>query len=154
MAHAIPRAALAARGGHCLFYNSVRYPRHMPFSGNAPSPSLGGRSSGLIKYELRSCSPFSLAASPYVFTHFLFAIFLYSILGQFTRNYTQTVKRAADNKRRYAPGWVHSTCLLRGVPKGAAPHLAHDFAEQSVVCYTLCRRCPENTVAAGEGKGI
>ena len=76
------------------------------------------------------------------------------LLGQFTRNYTQTVKRAADNKRRYAPGWVHSTCLLRGFPKGAAPHLAHDFAEQSVVCYTLCRRCPENTVAAGEGKGI
>ena len=79
---------------------------------------------------------------------------LYQELGQFTRNYTQTVKRAADNKRRYAPGWVHSTCLLRGFPKGAAPHLAHDFAEQSVVCYTLCRRCPENTVAAGEGKGI
>ena len=78
----------------------------------------------------------------------------YRFLGQFTRNYTQTVKRAADNKRRYAPGWVHSTCLLRGFPKGAAPHLAHDFAEQSVVCYTLCRRCPENTVAAGEGKGI
>ena len=80
--------------------------------------------------------------------------YLYFTLGQFTRNYTQTVKRAADNKRRYAPGWVHSTCLLRGFPKGAAPHLAHDFAEQSVVCYTLCRRCPENTVAAGEGKGI
>lgn len=79
---------------------------------------------------------------------------LVTALGQFTRNYTQTVKRAADNKRRYAPGWVHSTCLLRGFPKGAAPHLAHDFAEQSVVCYTLCRRCPENTVAAGEGKGI
>ena len=79
---------------------------------------------------------------------------LFIRLGQFTRNYTQTVKRAADNKRRYAPGWVHSTCLLRGFPKGAAPHLAHDFAEQSVVCYTLCRRCPENTVAAGEGKGI
>ena len=80
--------------------------------------------------------------------------FLVLSLGQFTRNYTQTVKRAADNKRRYAPGWVHSTCLLRGFPKGAAPHWAHDFAEQSVVCYTLCRRCPENTVAAGEGKGI
>ena len=80
--------------------------------------------------------------------------FKFKPLGQFTRNYTQTVKRAADNKRRYAPGWVHSTCLLRGFPKGAAPHLAHDFAEQSVVCYTLCRRCPENTVAAGEGKGI
>ena len=82
------------------------------------------------------------------------ASFFMGDLGQFTRNYTQTVKRAADNKRRYAPGWVHSTCLLRGFPKGAAPHLAHDFAEQSVVCYTLCRRCPENTVAAGEGKGI
>ena len=36
--------------------------------------------------------------------------YLEAILGQFTRNYTQTVKRAADNKRRYAPGWVHSTC--------------------------------------------
>ncbi len=85
---------------------------------------------------------------------FLIGNYVALYLGQFTRNYTQTVKRAADNKRRYAPGWVHSTCLLRGFPKGAAPHLAHDFAEQSVVCYTLCRRCPENTVAAGEGKGI
>ena len=34
------------------------------------------------------------------------------------------------------------------------PLLAHDFAKQSVVCYTLCRRCRENAVAAGEGKGI
>ncbi len=75
-------------------------------------------------------------------------------LGQFTRNYMQTVKRAADNKRRYAPGKGHSVCLLWGYPKGAAPHLAHDFAKQSVVCYTLCRRCRENAVAAGEGKGI
>ena len=32
--------------------------------------------------------------------------------------------------------------------------MAHDFATQSVVCYTLCRRCRENAVAAGEGKGI
>ena len=77
-----------------------------------------------------------------------------SLFRSVYKEHTQTVKRAADNKRRYAPGWVHSTCLLRGFPKGAAPHLAHDFAEQSVVCYTLCRRCPENTVAAGEGKGI
>ena len=73
---------------------------------------------------------------------------------QFTRNYTQTAKRAADNKRRYAPGKGHSACLLWGYPKGAAPHLAHDFAKHSVVCYTLCRRCCENVVAAGEGKGI
>ena len=43
--------------------------------------------------------------------------------------------------------------FLVGVSKGACP-LAHYFAQQSVVCYTLCRRCPENTVAAGEGKGI
>ena len=44
--------------------------------------------------------------------------------------------------------------FLWGFPKGATPHLAHDFAKQSVVCYTLCRRCRENVVAAGEGKGI
>ena len=75
------------------------------------------------------------------------------LLGQFTRNYTQTVKRAADNKRRYAPGWVHSTCLLRGFPKGAAPHLAHDFAEQSVVCYTLCRRCRFECLCRRGGQG-
>ena len=77
-----------------------------------------------------------------------------ALLGQFTRNYTQTEKRAADNKRRYAPeeGSIPPV-LLSGVSKGACP-LAHDFAEQSVVCYTLCRRCRENAVAAGEGKGI
>ena len=38
--------------------------------------------------------------------------YYYEGLGQFTRNYTQTVKRAADNKRRYAPGWVHSLSLI------------------------------------------
>ena len=84
----------------------------------------------------------------------LTAEYLNARLGQFTRNYMQTVKRAADNKRRYAPGKGHSVCLLWGYPKGAAPYLAHDFAKQSVVCYTLCRRCRENAVAAGEGKGI
>ena len=41
------------------------------------------------------------------------------MLGQFTRDYTQTVKRAADNKRRYAPGKGHSAVLLWGYPKGA-----------------------------------
>jgi len=50
------------------------------------------------------------------------------LLGQFTRNYTQTVKRAADNKRRYAPGEGSiPPVLLSGVSKGACP-LAHDFA--------------------------
>ena len=49
-------------------------------------------------------------------------------LGQFTRNYTQTVKRVADNKRRYAPGEGSiPPVLLSGVSKGACP-LAHDFA--------------------------
>ena len=50
------------------------------------------------------------------------------MLGQFTRNYTQTVKRAADNKRRYAPGEGSiPPVLLSGVSKGVPP-LAHDFA--------------------------
>lgn len=44
---------------------------------------------------------------------------LISILGQFTRNYTQTVKRTADNKRRYAPGEGSiPPVLLSGVSKG------------------------------------
>ena len=33
-------------------------------------------------------------------------------------------------------------------------HLGTRLCSQSVVCYTLCRRCRENAVAAGEGKGI
>ena len=54
--------------------------------------------------------------------------FLDNNLGQFTRNYTQTVKRAADNKRRYAPGEGSiPPVLLSGVSKGVPP-LAHDFA--------------------------
>ena len=56
--------------------------------------------------------------------------FLNRYLGQFTRNYTQTVKRAADNKRRYAPGEGSiPPVLLSGVSKGACP-LAHDFARK------------------------
>ena len=40
----------------------------------------------------------------------------------------QTVKRAADNKRRYAPGEGSiPPVLLSGVSKGVPP-LAHDFA--------------------------
>lgn len=54
--------------------------------------------------------------------------YLKIVLGQFTRNYTQTVKRAADNKRRYAPGEGSiPPVLLSGVSKGVPP-LAHDFA--------------------------
>ena len=54
--------------------------------------------------------------------------YLYAALGQFTRNYTQTVKRAADNKTGGMlpfPGAYRR--LLSGVSKEACP-LAHDFA--------------------------
>ena len=89
----------------------------------------------------------------------LIAVFfaLYDILGQFTRNYTQTVKRAADNKLRlntkHRKSARCSACFVvcgfqRGFPFGTR------LCSQSVVCYTLCRRCRENTVAAGEGKGV
>ena len=55
-------------------------------------------------------------------------VLLVIALGQFTRDYTQTVKRAADNKRRYAPGeGCIPPVLLSGVSKGVPP-LAHDFA--------------------------
>ena len=49
---------------------------------------------------------------------------------------------------------AHTAFSCGGFQRGQRPHLAHDFAKQSVVCYTLCRRCRENEVAAGEGKGI
>ena len=63
------------------------------------------------------------------------------------------MKRAADNKRRYAPGKGSIPPFVvwgfqRGSPFGTR------LCSQSVVCYTLCRRCCENAVAAGEGKGI
>ena len=67
---------------------------------------------------------------------------------------TDTAGGLDNKKRRYAPrGGVAYRLFLWGVPKGGTPpHLAHDFAKQSVVCYTLCRRCRENAVAAGEGR--
>ena len=34
------------------------------------------------------------------------------------------------------------------------PLQEHTTFRESLVCYTLCRRCCENAVAAGEGKGI
>ena len=78
-------------------------------------------------------------------------------LGQFTRNYTQTTKRAADNKlrlnTRHRKSARCSACFVvrgfqRGFPFGTR------LCSQSVVCYTLCRRCCKNEVAAGSGKGI
>ena len=69
----------------------------------------------------------------------------------------QTVKRAADNKLRlntkHRKSARYSACfVLRGFQRGLP--LGTRLCSQSVVCYTLCRRCRENAVAAGEGKGI
>ena len=63
-------------------------------------------------------------------------------LGQFTRNYTQIVKRAADNK---TGGMLPERAAYRlfcclGFPKGGLP-LGTRLCLHSVVCYTLCRRC-------------
>ena len=64
---------------------------------------------------------------------------------------------AADNKLRlnteHRKSVRCSACFVvrgfqRGFPFGTRLCL------QSVVCYTLCRRCCENEVAAGSGKGI
>ena len=79
-------------------------------------------------------------------------------LGQFTRNYTQTTKRGLLTTNK---GWVSSTgkvagysaCfVVRGFQRGLP--LGTRLCLQSVVCYTLCRRCCENAVATREGKGI
>ena len=78
-------------------------------------------------------------------------------LSQFTRNYTQTTKQGLLTTNK---GWVSRTgkvrdiqpVLLSGVSKGYP--FGTRLCLQSVVCYTLCRRCCENAVATREGKGI
>ena len=48
--------------------------------------------------------------------------YLADLLGQFTKNYTQTVKRAADNKQRYSPGKSSiPPVLLSGVSRLDCP---------------------------------
>ena len=74
-----------------------------------------------------------------------------------TRAKRQTEKRAADNKLRlntkHRKSARCSACfVVRGFQRGLP--LGTRLCSQSVVCYTLCRRCCENAVAAGEGKGI
>ena len=64
---------------------------------------------------------------------------------------------AADNKLRlnteHRKSARCSACfVVRGFQRGLP--LGTRLCLQSVVCYTLCRRCRENAVAAGEGKGI
>ena len=64
---------------------------------------------------------------------------------------------AADNKLRlnteHRKSARCSACfVVRGFQRGLP--LGTRLCSQSVVCYTLCRRCCENAVAAGEGKGI
>ncbi len=64
--------------------------------------------------------------------------------------------RGLDNKkRRYAPRrGVAYRLFLWGFPKGATPPFGTRLCLQSVVCYTLCRRCCKNEVAIGKGKHI
>ena len=74
-----------------------------------------------------------------------------------TRTQKADEKRAADNKLRlntkHRKSARYSACfVVRGFQRGLP--LGTRLCLQSVVCYTLCRRCRENTVAAGEGKGI
>ena len=66
----------------------------------------------------------------------------------------QTVKRAANNKkRRYAsPVMGCVSPFLVGVSKGGKAPFGTRLCLQSVVCYTLCRRWCENAVA-GVGQG-
>ena len=78
-------------------------------------------------------------------------------LGQFTRNYTQTEKRAADNKLRlntkHRKSARCSACfVVWGFQRGFL--FGTRLCSQSVVCYTLCRRCCENVIANREGKHI
>ena len=74
-----------------------------------------------------------------------------------TRTQKADEKRAADNKLRlntkHRKSARYSACfVVRGFQRGLP--LGTRLCLQSVVCYTLCRRCRENAVAAGEGKGI
>ena len=78
-------------------------------------------------------------------------------LGQFTRNYTQTTKRGLlTTKQAEHQAQESARCsacfVVRGFQRGLP--LGTRLCLQSVVCYTLCRRCRENAVAAGEGKGV
>ena len=64
---------------------------------------------------------------------------------------------AADNKLRlntkHRKSARYSACfVVRGFQRGLP--LGTRLCLQSVVCYTLCRRCCENEVANREGKGI
>ena len=78
-------------------------------------------------------------------------------LGQFTRNYTQTTKRGLlTTKQAEHQAQESARCsacfVVRGFQRGLP--LGTRLCLQSVVCYTLCRRCRKNAIAAGEGKGI
>lgn len=68
---------------------------------------------------------------------------------------TDTAGGLDNKKRRYAPRrGVAYRLFLWGFPKGAKPPFGTRLCLQSIVCYTLCRRCRETAVAAGEGKGV
>ena len=56
----------------------------------------------------------------------------------------QTEKRAADNKQAACSRRGNMQPVCCGDSQGACP-LAHNFAKQSVVCYTFCQRSPSGT---------
>ncbi|MFR3290690.1 MAG: helix-turn-helix transcriptional regulator [Lachnospiraceae bacterium] len=67
---------------------------------------------------------------------------------------TDTAGGLDNKKRRYAPREGSIPPFLVGVSKGGNAPIWHTTLRSKVLCYTLCRRCRENAVAAGEGKGI
>ena len=66
-------------------------------------------------------------------------LYFVSGLGHFTRNYTQTVKRAADNKRRYAPvrGSIALVCWGGGIQRGQRPIWHTTLLAKCSVLYAL-----------------
>ena len=89
--------------------------------------------------------------------HFRQQMFCYCFRSVYKELHADHETEAADNKYRlsikHRGSARYSACFVvwgfqRGLPLGTRLCL------QSVVCYTLCRRCCENAVANREGKGI
>ena len=84
-------------------------------------------------------------------------------LVQFTRNYTQTVKRAADNNRRYVPDKRHSAVCCGGIQRGQRPVWHTTLLARCSVLYALsallrkrhCRRGGQGRLKRQEsGQGV
>ncbi len=137
------------RGHHIENRRSFKIPVFARlFTKPSPTASYGFKSA--LVQPLRCCylhfSP--LRNQSYYTTPFLFSqvdkrdfssfYCLQIALGQFTRNYTQTMKRAADNKRRYAPG-RGSIALVYcgGIQRGQRPIWHTTLLAKCSVLYAL-----------------